>query len=86
MDRLVLLLSKADFEPIPATNDDAAVTAIESQPLAAVVIDGGIPPVSRTRLSEACAAHKPDIPIIEHFGAPQTLVGEVKRALGMPEE
>lgn len=85
MDRLVLLLEQAEFEAIPALDTDRSVEIIQKESLDVIVIGGGVPPSSRSRLDAAAAVHKPDVPVVEHFGAPNTLAREVRQALGLEE-
>jgi hypothetical protein len=85
MDRLVGLLEQAGFEALPAMDVDRSVELLEKEPLDVIVIGGGVPPSNRSKIDTAAEEHKPGVPVVEHFGAPTTLVGEVKAALGVED-
>jgi DNA-binding response OmpR family regulator len=81
-DRLVANLEGDGFEVVACLRDEDALERLEGESFDAFVLGGGIEPSSRSRLTEAAEAAKPDIRIIEHFGSPNALAPRVRAALG----
>jgi hypothetical protein len=59
--------------------DDALMARLAQGKVALLVIGGGIEDGPRLKLRDHCAAH--GIRVLEHFGGPDQLVDNVRRAL-----
>ena len=67
---LVDALGEAGFTCIEAgTGQEALAVLAGDQPLAAVIVDLGLPDMPGTRVIEAAAKHRPGLPIIQCSGS-----------------
>lgn len=83
-DRVVSLLKRHGFEPLPVQEDETALDAIAATgrvPLDVVVFGGVLEPASRSRLLEAVHDQRPGVPVVEHFGGFHNLVKRIEAAL-----
>jgi CheY-like chemotaxis protein len=78
---LVEALSDVGVECIEAaTGREALVVVQGNKPLAAIIVDIGLPDMSGEKVIEAAALHRPDVPIIRCSGAsaPSALPASIK--------
>ena len=78
---LVEALSDVGVECIEAATGREALDVVQGdKPLAAIIVDIGLPDMSGEKVIEAAALHRPDVPIIRCSGAsaPSALSASIK--------
>jgi DNA-binding response OmpR family regulator len=78
-----LINNKPGWNGVPALSCGEALELFNAQSFGLVLIGAGITATETAELCEALKAHKPGVPIVQHFGGGSGLLyAEIYQALG----
>jgi hypothetical protein len=81
---LRLINNKPEWSGIGALTQTEAITAFTQQPCSVVLLGAGISPEETKALCVFFRSHKPDVPVVEHYGGGSGLLyAEIFGALGL---
>jgi DNA-binding NtrC family response regulator len=79
---LRLINNNPDWQATGALTDEECISHFTNQPFDMVLLGGGIPAQSETKLREAFKQHNPNIIIVQHYGGGSGLLSaEIYEAL-----